>query len=512
MADEITSEVGSTNDTINSLLRTSMGDISGFKLPTPPKMRAGEDVQKDYEGYGKDIASYKKAEAEAGVKKAELEASSARKLAARYEPQLQRTPDFVPSEENKASLIGLFGLIGAIGVFGGGKSYGSAVNAMNAMGGMLKGYSQGRKDLFEREKAEFDKHMTAVKAHNDEIMKAYERAQKLAKTDIGVAQAKLVSELNGLGAKVQANEVKEKGISAGQEANMKAYNAAKQQYDSLVTTLAAMKDKGKGGDGGAGGAVQFRYNQAVQDAATSAALEIQTFASLPLGATPPFAAEVITNPSASMTDASTSFFAQKITPAQDRAMQQAAAGLIRQVATISASGRPGGVTEAAIKEYEKMLPKAKDSKINYYLFLGMMRQEMDIAVGHLKGAKANPEQIRQAEAAREAVHEVVPFTTQDITRIMRQGGPALVDKKSTEIIATANRIKEFETRIQKLTREGAAQASAAPTAPAAAPAPAAPAAQENETKKRARAAIAAGAPREAVIKRLQDAGEDVSGL
>ena len=48
MADEITSEVGSTNDTINSLLRTSMGDISGFKLPTPPKMRTGEELKKDY--------------------------------------------------------------------------------------------------------------------------------------------------------------------------------------------------------------------------------------------------------------------------------------------------------------------------------------------------------------------------------------------------------------------------------------------------------------------------------
>ena len=475
MADEITSEVGSANDTINSLLRTSMGDISGFKLPTPPKMRTGEELKKDYESYGKDISAYKKGEAEAGVRKAELEASSARELAARYEPQLQRTPDFVPSEENKASLIGLFGLIGAIGAFGGGKSYGSAVGAMNAMGGMLKGYSQGRKELFEREKAEFDKHMTAVKAHNDEIMKAYARAKDLAKTDLGLAQAKLVSELTGLGAKVQANEVKEKGIVAGEEANMKAYNAAKQQYDSLVKTLGAMKDKGKGGDGGSGGAVQFRYNQAVQDAATAAAMEIQTFASLPLGAKPPAAAEVITNPSATMSDAARAYFAGNITSAEDRAMQQAGAGLIRQVATISASGRPGGVTEAAIKEYEKMMPKAKDKKINYYLFLGMMRQEMDIAVSHLKGAKANPEQIRQAEAARDAVHEAIPFTTQDITRILRQGGPSLVDNKSSQIINTASRIREFENRIQQLTKQGM---SPAPAAPAPTPAaPAAPAAQ-----------------------------------
>ena len=43
------------------------------------------------------------------------------------------------------------------------------------------------------------------------------------------------------------------------------------------------------------------------------------------------------------------------------------------------------------------------------------------------------------------------------------------------------------------------------------PAPAAPA-EESQNKKAARAAIAAGANREAVIKRLQEAGEDTSGL
>jgi hypothetical protein len=516
MADEITTDTGSSDDAIKSLLRTSMGDVSGFKLPTPPKMRTGEELKKDYESYGKDISAYKKAEAEAGVRKAEIEATSARELAARYEPQLQRTPDFVPSEENKAALVGLFGLIGAIGAFGGGKSYGSAVGAMNAMGGMLKGYSQGRKDLFEREKAEFEKQMTAVKAHNDEIMKAYARAKDLAKTDLGLAQAKLVSELTGLGAKVQANEVKEKGIVAGEEANMKAYNAAKQQYDSYVKALGAMMTKGKGAAAGTtqGGAVQFRYNQAVANASYQAAIEVENFASMPLKSAPPAANAVLTDPSKSLTDATVSYFAAKNTEADSRAVQQVTAGLNRSIAAIAASGRPGGITEAAIKEFAKMAPTAGDKKINTFLYMAMIRQEFDVAVKDLIAAGADPKQIELAKEARDKAYSAIPFSVQDVTRILRGGGPALVNDKTKELLATSDRLKGFEASIDKVIKSGGgAVPQAAPVAPAAAPAPAPAApAQESESKKKARAAIAAGAPREAVIKRLQDAGEDVSGL
>ena len=348
MADE--TETSGSDNTISSLLRTSLGDGSAFKLPVPPKTRTGEETEQAYKGYGQDIAAYKKAEAGAGAKTAQLEAASAKSLADKYEPHFQQTPDFHPSEENKATLIGLFGLIGAIGAFGGGQSYGSAVGAMNAMGGILKGYREGRKDLLEREKGEFDKHMSAVKSHNDEVMKSYARAKETAKSNLGVAQSKLVSELNALGATVQANEVKEKGIVAGEAANMKAYTAAKEQYDSLVKTLGAMT-KGKGGTAGPlGGQIQVRYNQAVANAAYNAAVEVARFAKLPLSAEPPVVRNVLTDPAKNITDTAIKYFSAESTAGESRAFQQLSAGLSRAIQTISASGRPGGVTEAAIKE------------------------------------------------------------------------------------------------------------------------------------------------------------------
>jgi hypothetical protein len=511
MADE--TETSGSDNTISSLLRTSLGDGSAFKLPVPPKTRTGEETEQAYKGYGQDIAAYKKAEAGAGAKTAQLEAASAKSLADKYEPQFQQTPDFHPSEENKATLIGLFGLIGAIGAFGGGKSYGSAVGAMNAMGGILKGYREGRKDLLEREKGEFDKHMSAVKSHNDEVMKSYARAKETAKSNLGVAQSKLVSELNALGATVQANEVKEKGIVAGEAANMKAYTAAKSQYDSLVKTLGAMtKGTGKSASpSGQGGAVQFRYNGAVAAAANQAAIELESVASLPLSAGPPAAAEVLTNPANSITEATIKYFAGKNTKAEDRAVQQATAGLSRAITAMAASGRPGGITEAAIKEFSKMAPQPGDKKINTYLYLAMVRQEFDVAVKDLMANGGTPAQIASAEAARDRAYAAIPFSVQNVNRILRNGGPALVNEKTTNLLRTSDRLKSFENDLNKVIKAGGGVVPQAAPAPAAAPASEAPA-QESETKKRARKAIAAGAPREAVIERLQGAGEDVSGL
>ena len=245
MADEITTDTGLES---RETLRKVLGDMSNLKMP---KIRSSEEIAKSYEDRAKDTENYLSKKAELDIAKAKGERESANALAAKYEPQFQKAGDFQPSEENKAALIGLFGLIGAIGAFGGGKSYGSALGAMNAMGGMLKGYQQGRKDLFEREKAEFDKHIIAVKQHNDEVTKAFSRAKEAAKTNLGAAQAKLVSELTALGATIQAKEVREKGLVAGEEASLKSYNAASKAYKDHVTALTQMqktfeeKDKGR---------------------------------------------------------------------------------------------------------------------------------------------------------------------------------------------------------------------------------------------------------------------------
>ena len=137
----------------------------------------------------------------------------------------------------------------------------------------------------------------------------------------------------------------------------------------------------------------------------------------------------------------------------------------------------------------------------------MVRQEFDIAIKDLIAIQALPTQIQLAELARDKAYEAIPFTVDDVLRVMRGGGPSLVDKKTISLISSAQNIKSFEADLNKVIKSGKSGSQSST-----ATAPAAPAAEESETKKRAREAIAAGAPREAVIKRLQGAGEDVSGL
>ena len=61
-------------------------------------------------------------------------------------------PEFHPTKDNIESLSTLFGLIGVVGMAMGGAGKNSATMALNSMGGMMKGWQQGRADLWKKEK------------------------------------------------------------------------------------------------------------------------------------------------------------------------------------------------------------------------------------------------------------------------------------------------------------------------------------------------------------------------
>lgn len=87
-------------------------------------------------------------------------------------------PQFKPTQENMQSLATLFGLVGMIGVAMGGGGRMSAMGSLNAMTGMMKGWKQGRKDMWEKEKVEFDKNMAKTKAILDDAYKDADRGYK----------------------------------------------------------------------------------------------------------------------------------------------------------------------------------------------------------------------------------------------------------------------------------------------------------------------------------------------
>ena len=104
--------------------------------------------------------------------------------------KMEKPPDFKPTQENAMELGAIFSLIGTMGVSLGGAGKLSGLNALNAMGGMLKGWQQGKKDVFAKEQTIFDKEVARIKSANDMLLKDLEQYQKLRISDKEAAMVK----------------------------------------------------------------------------------------------------------------------------------------------------------------------------------------------------------------------------------------------------------------------------------------------------------------------------------
>jgi hypothetical protein len=119
---------------------------------------------------------------------------------------------FKPTQENMQSLATLFSVIGMIGVSMGGGGKNSAMGALNAMTGMMSGWQKGRKDLWEKEKAEFDKNMAKTKAILDDAYKDADRAYKALAYNREEAMALAGESVAKLGGQVGKQILEKQGI------------------------------------------------------------------------------------------------------------------------------------------------------------------------------------------------------------------------------------------------------------------------------------------------------------
>lgn len=102
-----------------------------------------------------------------------------------YQEKLEKEPlpAFIPSKDTAQDIAGLFGVIGVISMLVGGGGRMSGQLALGNMNGMMEGYRKGRKDLYERERSEFDKNFKSMIQKHAEFRKEMEDAIKLAVTN-----------------------------------------------------------------------------------------------------------------------------------------------------------------------------------------------------------------------------------------------------------------------------------------------------------------------------------------
>ena len=100
-------------------------------------------------------------------------------------------PEFKPDKMELDDYRNLAGMLIGIGTLVGGKGKMGAMYSLQALNGMMKGYAEGRKDLFKTQQIEFEKALKSVDAHNKRIDREFNDAMSLINTDRKTALAKL---------------------------------------------------------------------------------------------------------------------------------------------------------------------------------------------------------------------------------------------------------------------------------------------------------------------------------
>lgn len=146
-------------------------------------------------------------------------------------------PAFVPTRENAGDLATLFSLLAVAGTAMGGKAKGGAMSAMSSMTGMLNGWRQGRQDLYERERKQFEASLQQFRAQQEQLKGIYDRAMRVAQTDLQRATTQAESELKAAGADIAAQTLRVQGLPSSFQVfqeQMKAVQAAEQRAATIA--------------------------------------------------------------------------------------------------------------------------------------------------------------------------------------------------------------------------------------------------------------------------------------
>jgi hypothetical protein len=155
-------------------------------------------------------------------------AESQRRSAQELERRLQPIPEFVATRETARDIGSLASLLMVAGAALGGKGKQGALMAVQSMTGMMAGYRQGRQDLYQRERQNFETGLRQVQAQNTQLQEAFTRAQRLAQTDLEAARQQFQVEAVRLGASLPNITSERAGFAQTQQILQQAGTALSQ--------------------------------------------------------------------------------------------------------------------------------------------------------------------------------------------------------------------------------------------------------------------------------------------
>jgi hypothetical protein len=214
------------------------------KEPVTPKPGPGEAIRE--QGRIK-MEREERERAETEAKKAAAKAGAAAvagrraEIRAEYEPKLAApAPTFESPRESFNQLGSIAAMMMVMGTMAGGKGLASATGAMNAMAGMLQGYQTGRKEAYQQARLDYERSYKEWLQNKKNIKDAFDRALKMAPTDVQGATNKVVAELSSTGANTLAAAVKTQGLVPTANMFAEASDKADREIESINSVIRRM--------------------------------------------------------------------------------------------------------------------------------------------------------------------------------------------------------------------------------------------------------------------------------
>jgi hypothetical protein len=132
----------------------------------------------------------------------------------------------------------------------------------------------------------------------------------------------------------------------------------------------------------------------------------------------------------------TSLVAREITSKEERAFEQITNSLDAALARLEGQGLATGGTQAAIRSFSSLKPRAGDAAINLALYLARVKQEIQTGVKvHEKMPGATPEQLVATTDVLKRIDTAVPFNVSDVLSVLRGNGRP-IEAKMEALIGT----------------------------------------------------------------------------
>ena len=367
-------------------------------------------------------------------------ATQEREAAQRIEADLDATrakfpyKEFHPTKDNVQDLATMFGVIGLVASAMGGAGKQSGMLALNSMTGMMKGWQQGRADLWKKEKEEFDKNMQRTKAILEDAYKDADRAYKSLAYNRQEAEALAGQSAAKLGGQVGKQILEKQGVEnyykyltgvkndlqhaedlASKERQHKeqmAQRASQHKQDmAQKERLAKVKAESKG----QGSAANTRYAFNVAESFGQAAQDLLNVTKMPAGTVMGNFAELGGKSGDSLKAGLTAAFGRAVTKQDERMFSQIVAGLDQNMSRALGGGYASSSAKHMIDAYKQQLPREGDSPATTALFLARFKQELQI-LGDVFEAHpgATDRMTGKVNKYLGELNKAIPFTVEDV--------------------------------------------------------------------------------------------------